>query len=147
MVYSKILHETDDFIVAIADPPHVDRLDGGHIVIVCKNEYSSFDKMPVELAKEMIALGQKTGAVLKSVLTENGVEIGIVNYQINGNWGVFSLNKDPIHLHIYGRAVHSRNQKFGEALCFPNPTTGFYDEFEPIKEIEAKKISELLANN
>lgn len=145
MNYSKIIHETDNFIVAIANPPHIDRLDGGHIVIISRNEYKSFDEMPVELAQEMIALGQRTGRLLKSILTGNGVEIGIVNYQINGNWSVLSLNKDPIHMHIYGRAVHATHQKFGEALHFPNPGTGFYDGFQPISELEANKIAEGLA--
>lgn len=141
MQYKSILFETDDFFVAVPNPPHIDRIDGGHIVVVSKCLYDSFTDMPFGQSCEMLKIARFCGDALKHTLVKDGIDIGIINYQINGNWSALSMDKDPIHMHIYGRAINSVHQKYGEALYFPNPENGFYEKFMPINDDEIEWIS------
>lgn len=139
------IYETETFCVFVPTKPHIDRCDGGHIVIMSKIPgcYSLIE-LPDEPAKELICLAKCCGKAITDILSESGIDIGIVNYQINGNWSVNRSDRDSLHLHIYGRARNSFHQVYGEALRFPNPKTGFYDEFEPLTQIESEKITDYI---
>lgn len=136
------LYETDAFCAFVPQKPHIDRRDGGHIVIMSKTPgcYSLIE-LPDELAKELICLAKCCGKAITDVLSKDGIDIGIVNYQINGNWSVNQPKRDSLHLHVYGRSKKSVHQVYGEALHFPNPHTGFYDEFESLTQTEAEDIT------
>lgn len=147
LVYSKIFFETESFFVAIPNPPHIDRKDGGHIVIVSKKFYNAFYEMPDEFSNELIVIAKCCGKALQQTLCSKNIEIGIVNYQINGNWSVHTCDKEPVHMHVYGRAKKSINQIYGEALYFPNPKEGFYDKFTPLTDDEIAEITNYLIIN
>lgn len=41
---------------------------------------------------------------------------------------------------------NSKTQTFGEALTFPNKSTGFYDDFEPFNEGDIEEIKKQINN-
>lgn len=133
--------ESNNFLVVTIECPHIDRSDGGHIVIVCKiDKYKELEELPLQIAYELICLAQKVGKAMKKVLNNNGIDVEIINYQINGNWSVNQINRNPLHLHLYGRAKSSVYQKFGEALHLPCQETGFYTGFRSLTKDDIDKI-------
>lgn len=86
--------------------------------------------LAVEYTKLSILISQ----ALVSAMRRRGVDIGIVNYQDIGNWGVFSPEGPKCHMQIYGRATTETIQKYGDAVWLPHRETGFYDGFQPLDE-------------
>lgn len=123
-----------------ADRPHIDRLDGGHIRIIPKETVRDRTKLSPALAKELMKLSMVVGAAMEVALTRRGLDIGRINYQDNGNWGVFKQEGPYLHLHLYGRAKTARTQRFGEALYLPKRETGFYDHVRPLNEEDVQEI-------
>jgi len=134
------IFETPNFIVEAADRPHIDRLDGGHIRIIPKETVRDRTKLSPALAKELMKLSMVVGAAMEVALTRRGLDIGRINYQDNGNWGVFKQEGPYLHLHLYGRAKTARTQRFGEALYLPKRETGFYDHVRPLNEEDVQEI-------
>ena len=147
MIIERYILDTVNCSIVTIMPPHIAREDGGHIVIVCKN-YSdvSYEDIPEEIAIELSILSRLTGSALKKALIKDNIEVGIVNYQINGNWSVNTDKKDPLHLHVYGRAKNSKNQKYGEALYLPKPTTGFYNNYTGLSDSDINCIRKYIIN-
>lgn len=79
--------ETSNFSVFVPRCPHVDRNDGGHICIATnKNDkYTIFDLNEEELF-ELSILTKEAGKALFDVTNERGIDVKLINYQINGNW-------------------------------------------------------------
>lgn len=147
MKIKDIIWESDNFLVVTIQCPHIDRNDGGHIVIVCKvDHYHELEELPLQIAYEMIGLAQNVGMAMKKVLKDNGIDIKIINYQLNGNWSAKELEKNPLHLHLYGRSISSENQKFGEALYLPSKETGFYNNFNGLTKYDINGIRKVLEN-
>lgn len=140
------IFETDDYSVVTLQKPHIDREDGGHILIVLKNmDYIQFSRIPTNTAEKLAKIASIAGNAMERALVENGIDIGLINYQINGNWAVSSADPVPIHIHLYGRAKSSNRQKYGEALFLPLPSTGFYDCFTGINSSDIEKIRAYIA--
>ena len=138
--YIKI-YETRSFNVVTLYKPHIDRNDGGHIIITPKKDgYKSRTEMPVEMAVEMLMLTMIVGEAMSAVLIRNGIDIGCINYQENGNWAYLHGARPRMHVHIYGRAKSAKSQKFGQALFFPDPGSNFYDDFKPLNEDDVREI-------
>lgn len=136
-----VIFETDKFTVeALSQKPHIDRNDGGHILIIPKIPVEDLTKLNPSLAKELIKLVMVVGEAMKEVLNQHGVDIGIINYQENGNWSVFAPKGPHLHVHLYGRAISAKTQKYGEALYFPKPETGFYDQNKPLTQEDISGI-------
>ena len=133
------IFETDNFLVETLEKPHVSREEGGHIFISPKVRLLDRTRLSPELAIEMMRLTMVTGEAMVTALAKRGIDIGRINYQDNGNWGVFKSEGPELHIHLYGRAKNALVQKYGEALLFPQPSTGFYDSCEPLtnEDIEA----------
>lgn len=77
---------------------------------------------------------------MQKAMKDRGLEIERINYQENGNWSYLDGTKPTFHLHLYGRTRNAKSQKWGEALYFPNPTTSFYDDFEPFNDEDIQAI-------
>ena len=73
-------------------------------------------KKAIELMRLLIIVGE----AMTIVLTKNGIDIGRINYQDNGNWGVFKKEGPYKHFHLYGRAKSAVRQKYGQACHFPH---------------------------
>jgi diadenosine tetraphosphate (Ap4A) HIT family hydrolase len=145
------IFESANFIVDTPDIPFVDRVEGGHIRILSKIKVSDRTKLSKEQATEYMKLSMVAGEALTNVLTKQGIEIGIVNYQEMGNWSVFKPEGPTLHMHIFGRAKTATKQKYGEAVYLPKRDSGFYDGFEPLNERDRqemkKEIEMLLASD
>lgn len=80
------------------------------------------------------------GGALKSAMARRGVDVGIVNYQDMGNWGVFKPEGPTLHMQVYGRATTATIQKYGDAVQLPHRETGFYDSFQPLNSEDIAEI-------
>ena len=128
------IYETQNFLVETLEKPHVSRTDGGHIFISPKVRLLDRTQLSPELAIEMVRLTMIAGEAMATALNRKGIDIGRINYQDNGNWGVFKPEGPELHVHLYGRAKSAVVQKYGEALSFPQPSTSYYDSCEPLSD-------------
>ncbi|NIS82749.1 MAG: hypothetical protein GTO14_21695 [Anaerolineales bacterium] len=134
------IFETPNFIVEAANRPHVDRIDGGHIRILPKVRVRDRTALSPALAKELMKLSMIVGGAMEVALNRRGIDIGRINYQDNGNWGVFKPEGPYLHLHLYGRSRSAKKQPFGEALYLPKRETGFYDDVQPLNDADILEI-------
>jgi hypothetical protein len=81
---------------------------------------------------------------MTTVMTKNGIEIGRINYQDNGNWSVFKPGGPKLHYHLYGRAIHAKIQRYGQSLYFPHKDEepGVYEGLKALNEKECLEIGE-----
>ncbi len=135
-----LIYETLHFKVLAHDKPHVTREDGGHIVILPRVRVKDRTCLSPPLATELMKLTMMVGEAMATALNRRGIDIGRINYQDNGNWGVFSQEGPYLHIHLYGRAKTAKIQKYGEALYLPQRHTGFYDLFEPLNDGDIAEI-------
>lgn len=135
-------HETKNFYVETSTekPPHVSREDGGHIVIRPKKKVSDRTKLDKKKAIELMKLTMVAGEAFQTAMKKQGVDVGRLNYQDNGNWSVFKPGGPPLHIHIYGRAKSAKIQKYGDALYFPQRSTGFYKKNKPLTPEDTAEI-------
>lgn len=128
------IYESKYFNIEAVDKPLVDRNDGGHIVINPKQRVSDLQKLLPVQAIELMRLLMVAGEAMSVALTKNGIAIGRINYQDNGNWGVFLTEGPDQHFHLYGRAKNAIGQKYGQALHFPhrNEQPELYEHLEPL---------------
>ncbi|MCB0280774.1 MAG: hypothetical protein KDD94_14790 [Calditrichaeota bacterium] len=127
-----LIYETSNFTVDAVEKPLVTRTDGGHIAINPRQRIENRTLLSAELATELMYLTMLTGEAMASGLNKRGIDIGRINYQDNGNWGVFTKEGPFLHVHLYGRAKSAKIQKYGESCQFPFRETGFYDQFEAL---------------
>jgi hypothetical protein len=80
------------------------------------------------------------GEAMEVALNRRGIDIGRINYQDNGNWGLFKPQGPYLHIHLYGRAKSAAVQKFGHALNLPRRETGFYDAFQALNDGDIEEI-------
>lgn len=141
------VYETANFYIQAATRPFIDRAEGGHLYLFPKISVRDRTQLSPSLAIEYTKLSMVIGEALKSAMARRGVDIGIINYQDMGNWGVFKPEGPTLHLQIYGRATTATMQKYGDAVQLPHRETGFYDAFQPLNEgdiIEIRKDIETL---
>ncbi len=135
-----LIYETENFIVEAVDQPLVTRTDGGHISISPKVRLVDRTQLSPPLAIELMRLTMLVGEAMTIALNNRGIDIGRINYQDNGNWGVFTPEGPFLHIHLYGRAKSALIQKYGEACSFPQRNSGFYDTCEPLNEGDIAEI-------
>lgn len=136
----KLVYETDNFTLTAVEKPHVTRTDGGHLKVASKVRYADLLDLTPQLAVEMEWLVMLAGEAMTVGLRNRGIDIGIINYQDNKNWGVFNPDGPYLHVHLYGRAKNAKIHKYGDACTFPHRETGFYDNFEPLNDGDIKEI-------
>lgn len=134
------IYQTENFIVEAPEQPLVTRTDGGHITITPKIRINDRTLLAPKLAIELMYLTMLIGEAMTNGLKQRGIDIGRINYQDNGNWGVFKPEGPYMHYHLYGRATNAKIHKYGEACYFPFRETGFYNEFEPLNEGDVEAI-------
>lgn len=135
-----LIYETSNFMLETRERPFVDRAEGGHIRIMSKIKITDRTKLTADQAIEYMKLSMVAGEAMTTVLKEQGIDIGIVNYQEMGNWSVFKPEGPIMHMHIFGRAKNATKQKYGEAVLLPQRETGFYEGFEPLHDNDIQEI-------
>jgi len=128
-----IFYETNNFIVESHGKPEIDRLDGGHIKISPKIEIIDRTELNPQQAIELMRLTIVVGKAMVIGMKKQGIDIGRINYQDNGNW-----NKS-LHIHLYGRAINATQQKFGEPII-----PGHKDNYLPLNEQDIFYIKEAI---
>ncbi|MFA7302675.1 MAG: hypothetical protein WC030_02925 [Candidatus Paceibacterota bacterium] len=141
-----LIYETDNFTIESADRPFVDRTEGGHLRIYPKVPVRDRTKLTPALAIEYTKLSMAVGEALVTTMRKQGIEIGIVNYQDMGNWGVFKPEGPTLHMQIFGRAVNASIQKYGDAVLLPQRETGFYNDFKPLTEEDCELLKIEIGN-
>ena len=134
------IYQTNNFLVFTLKKPHISREDGGHIVIAPTEKVLDRTQLSARKAIELMRLTMIVGEAMARVLNEHGVDVGRVNYQDNGNWGVLKPEGPNLHVHLYGRAKSAKIQKWGESCNFPKPETGFYDSFQSLNDEDIREI-------
>jgi diadenosine tetraphosphate (Ap4A) HIT family hydrolase len=136
------IYETENFIIESVDKPHIDRNDGGHIVIKPNIRFSTRQELSPSQSIELMRLTVVTGQAMTKIMNEHGVDIGRINYQDNGNWSVFKPKGPYLHIHLYGRAKSATIQKYGQSGNFPhrNEKPEFYENLKPLTENDVKDI-------
>lgn len=134
------VYETQHFFIQAARRPFIDRTEGGHMYIFPKVPVRDRTQLSPKLAIEYMKLSMVVGEALKSAMARRGVDVGLVNYQDMGNWGVFKPEGPTLHMQIYGRATTATIQKYGNAVQLPHRETGFYDTFEPLNDEDIREI-------
>lgn len=132
--------ETENFYIQAAKRPFIDRTEGGHLYLFPKEAVRDRTQLSPRLAIEYMKLSMVIGEALVSAMSRRGVDIGIVNYQDMGNWGVFKPEGPSLHMQIYGRATTATIQKYGDAVQLPHRETGFYDDFRPLDDEDRAEI-------
>lgn len=136
-----VIYETENFVVAVPKVPHIPRTDGGHLWIRAKKKYfSNRIELEPKLAIEVMRLTMLLGEAMEKGMKNRGINIERINYQENGNWAYQKGMNPEFHIHLYGRTKDSTTQTWGEALIFPNKSTGFYDKFERFNNEDIEKI-------
>jgi len=142
-----LIHENKNFFVESFEKPHVSREEGGHIKISMKQAVVDRTKLTKEQAIEYIKLSMVVGKAFKESMIMQGIEIMRINYQDMGNWA-FKKNKQPeFHVHLYGRAKNAVKQPYKEAVYLPDRSSGFYDQFVPLTELDCNLIKKNILKN
>lgn len=137
----EVIYETENFVVAVPKVPHIPRTDGGHLWIRSKEKYfSSRIELEPKLAIEVMRLTMLIGEAMEKAMKNRNINVERINYQENGNWAYQKGMKPEFHIHLYGRTEDSKTQIWGEALNFPNKSTGFYDKFERFNNEDIEEI-------
>ena len=155
----KVIWETENFMVVVPPNPLVSREEGGHIIIIGKNDKYKYDSRLDFNPKEVLEvqrLCQMICNAYKKAMKERNINIVRINYFEAGNW---AFKKDYMknnkvktfyHEHIFGRVIDAKKQVFPEAPYLPNRNTGFYDGFEPLDDNDIEciiKEMEILNNS
>lgn len=135
-----LIYKTENFVIEAAARPFIDRAEGGHIYLKPQVAVKDRTQLSPKLAIEYTKLSMVVGEALKSAMARRGVDVGIVNYQDMGNWGVFDPEGPKLHMQIYGRATTATVQKYGDAVQLPHRETGFYDNFKSLNEEDVREI-------
>lgn len=84
-----LIYETSNFVVEAVQLPLVTRKDGGgHISITPKVRLDNRTLLTPKLANELMYLTILIGKAMTIGLNNQGIDVGRINYQDNGNWGV-----------------------------------------------------------
>ena len=132
-----LIFEARHFNIVALDHPHVSRGDGGHVVINPKLTVEDRTQLFPEQAIELVKLTMVVGEAMTTVLKRQGIDIGRINYQDNGNW------RHELHVHLYGRARGAKRQPWGHALAFPPTKAAFMTEMGDLEPLRADDIADL----
>lgn len=137
-----IFYETANFIVESHPKPFVSRTDGGHIRIRVKDEIiSDRTKLQPKQAIELMRLTMLIGEAMEQGMNQQGIPVVKINYEELGNWAYKPNGGKPfLHIHIFGRAKNAVDQPFPDAVSLPDRSSGFYDSFEPLTNVDESVI-------
>lgn len=143
-----VIIKTKNFIICTIKRPHIDREEGGHIIVACNTDkYTIMEEMPQDVLHELVDIASTCGRYMKDMFVNEQIDVGIINYQINGNWSALNNIRDPVHMHLYGRSKQSEKQPYGSALFLPDSESGFYDHNKGLKMSEIIYLREKLLSD
>ena len=132
-----LIFESAHFAITTPEHPHVSRGDGGHLIINPKVPVEDRTRLTRNQAVELVKLTMVAGEAMKTILSQQGIDIGRINYQDNGNW------RHELHVHLYGRARGATIQPYGHALSFPPTREAFKEQMGDLEPLRADDVSAL----
>lgn len=139
--------ETDDFEIRLPKRPHIDRNDGGHLVVYPKRNVSFRSELSVRETQSLAVLLQALEEAYILGMRNRGLEIIWLNIQDNGNWAFLNNEERHFHIHLYGRCRTETNQTPGQALYLPAPDSTIYDQNLPLNKRDIEAILNRLEQN
>ena len=138
------IFKSENFGVFAAEEPHLDRKDGGHIIIFPHRKVRDRQELTPKKAIELMRLTIVAGQAMKKVMNSHGVDVERINYQDNGNWSVFKPQGPYLHIHLYGRAKSAKTQRYGQALSFPHKDENpeYYADFLGLTEEDVRALKD-----
>lgn len=118
-----LIYETKHFFLESAEKPEIDREDWWHVKINPKEPIEDRTHLSPKQAIELMRLTVIAGKAMKTGLWERGIDIKRINYQDNGN------RRPELHIHLYGRSVDAKIQKFGDPII-----PGHREEYQALNE-------------
>ena len=135
------------FEIRLPNRPHVDREDGGHLVVYPKRDVSFRSELPVQETQALAVLLQALEEAYISAMRARGLDMVWLNIQDNGNWSLLFDRPRHFHVHLYGRCRTEHGQTSGQALVFPGPESSIYDENQPLNQGDLEAIVTRLESN
>ena len=149
---SKVLYKGPGGTVVLPQPPFLDRLDGGHLIVnPPRRVWEQSELTAVELAHWCFLVGA-FGRAMIDVLPQ--LDGGCVNYFEAGNWALNDAAppKGPkrapdhrrVHMHIFGRSPRAKHPSWhwGEAPRLPDykERKSWAAGFAPLEDKECRAI-------
>lgn len=124
-----LIYETLNFTLESHEKPEIDRLEWWHIKInpkkiVIDRTFLS-PKEAIELARFTII----SWKAFISGMKKRWINIWRINYQDNWNW------KPELHIHLYGRAIDAKIQKYWDPII-----PWYKTSFKPLDKEDIKEI-------
>ncbi|MCK9410161.1 MAG: hypothetical protein WCX28_08750 [Bacteriovoracaceae bacterium] len=96
----------EDFIVEAVYRPLGTRTDRGHIAIFPKIRVKNRTRLSPRLAIELMWLTMLSEEAMSVEMDNREIDVGNINYEDNGNWGVFLLEGTFLHVYLYRRVKY-----------------------------------------
>lgn len=133
-----IVYEDKFFVVISPEFPLNCREDGGHLVMLKKENVSDRSELSFEEAVDFMRISMIIGKAMYDVL---GVER--MNYEDLGNWGVDKPLGSHMHLHFFGRSKEQVHQVRGShMMIYPEGHNIYKGHLKPFTEEEVKALQE-----
>lgn len=142
-----VIWSDENFEIRLPNRPHVDRDDGGHLVVYPKRDVSFRRELPVQEAQALAVLLQALEEAYLFAMRARGLDMVWLNIQDNGNWSLLTDKPRHFHVHLYGRCRTEHGQTPGQALVFPDPHSAIYDEKKQLDEGDIAAIIDRLEAN
>lgn len=142
-----VIWSDENFEIRLPNRPHVDRDDGGHLVVYPKRDVSFRSELPVQEAQALAVLLQALEEAYLFAMRARGLDMVWLNIQDNGNWSLLTDKPRHFHVHLYGRCRTEHGQTPGQALVFPDPHSAIYDEKKQLDEGDMAAIIDRLEAN
>lgn len=132
-----LIFESKYFTIESKDKPHIDRLDGGHIVINPKTHRDSITDLTKEESLELVSLIIATGKAMKNGLAKSGIELWNINYQSNANF-----NK-TFHFHLYGRSINAKQHPINTCIQHGPTLEEFKKQIEGLNPLTLEDVENI----
>lgn len=142
-----VVWSDENFEIRLPNRPHIDRDDGGHLVVYPKRDVSFRSELPVHEAQALAVLLQALEEAYLFAMRARGLDMVWLNIQDNGNWSLLADKSRHLHVHLYGRCRTEHGQTPGQALVFPDPHSTVYDENKQLDEEDLAAILDRLESN
>lgn len=146
-VIEPVIWEDEYFEIRLPRRPHIDREDGGHLVIYPKRNVSFRSELSLRESESLAVFLQALEPAYIAAMRSRGLNILWINFQDNGNWSLLSRKPRHFHIHLYGRCLTERGQTPGQALMLPAPGSPIYDSNSQLSPDDIRAILSELDNN
>jgi diadenosine tetraphosphate (Ap4A) HIT family hydrolase len=131
-----IVYEDRYFQVVSPEFPLNCRADGGHLVLVKKEQVTDRSDMTYQEAIGFMRISMAVGRAMYDVL---GLER--MNYEDLGNWGLDDPGGAKMHLHLFGRAREQVHQIRGHHMfLYPKGHKIYEGHLKPFTEEEVAQL-------